>query len=53
MLIDEARTPLIISGPAQEDTEWYVRMAQVVRQLRPEDYEVDERDRTITLSEIA
>jgi len=50
VLIDEARTPLIISGPAGEDTEWYVRMAQVVRQLRAEDYEINERDRTITLT---
>ncbi len=40
ILIDEARTPLIISGPAQDDAEWYVRMAQVVRQLRTEDYEL-------------
>jgi preprotein translocase subunit SecA len=52
ILIDEARTPLIISGPAQDDSEWYIRMAQVVRQLRPEDYELDERDRNITLTEI-
>lgn len=52
VLIDEARTPLIISGPSHEDTEWYVRMAQVVRQLRPEDYEISERDRTVTLTEI-
>ena len=52
ILIDEARTPLIISGPAQDDAEWYVRMAQVVRQLRPEDYELNERDRNITLTEI-
>jgi preprotein translocase subunit SecA len=36
VLIDEARTPLIISGPASDDTGWYARMAQVVRQLRPE-----------------
>ena len=43
VLIDEARTPLIISGPAQDETEWYVRMAQVVRQLRPEDYEINEK----------
>ena len=52
ILIDEARTPLIISGPAQDDAEWYVRMAQVVRQLRAEDYELNERDRNITLTEI-
>ena len=52
ILVDEARTPLIISGPAQDDAEWYVRMAQVVRQLRAEDYELNERDRNITLTEI-
>jgi preprotein translocase subunit SecA len=52
ILIDEARTPLIISGPAQDEAEWYIRMAQVVRQLRPEDYEVNEKDRNVTLTEI-
>jgi len=52
ILIDEARTPLIISGPSHEDSEWYNRMAQVVKQLLPEDYEVSEKDRTVTLSEI-
>lgn len=52
VLIDEARTPLIISGPAHDDTEWYVRMAQVVKNLTPEDYEINERDRTVTLTEI-
>lgn len=52
ILIDEARTPLIISGPAHEDAEWYQRMAQVVKQLVPEDYEVSEKDRMVTLSEI-
>ncbi|MCD4671952.1 MAG: hypothetical protein K8R77_04740, partial [Anaerolineaceae bacterium] len=52
VLIDEARTPLIISGPAQDEGEWYRKMAQVVRQLRPEDYEVEERDRQVNLTEI-
>ena len=52
ILIDEARTPLIISGPAQDEAEWYLRMAQVVRQLRAEDYELNDRDRTITLTEM-
>ncbi len=52
VLIDEARTPLIISGPAHDDTEWYLRMAQVVKNLKGEDYEVSERDRNVTLSEI-
>ena len=52
ILIDEARTPLIISGPSEDQSEWYIRMAQVVRQLVPEDYEVEEKDRTVTLTEI-
>ncbi len=52
ILIDEARTPLIISGPASDDTEWYVRMAQIVRQLNPEDYEISEKDRYVNLTEI-
>lgn len=52
ILIDEARTPLIISGPASDETEWYVRMAQVVRQLNPEDYEISEKDRYVTLTEL-
>ncbi|MEA4909777.1 MAG: hypothetical protein GYA17_21065 [Chloroflexi bacterium] len=52
VLIDEARTPLIISGPAQDEAENYVQMAQVVRQLNPEDYEINERDRAVSLTEI-
>ena len=52
VLIDEARTPLIISGPAHDDTEWYLRMAQVVKNLRSEDFELNERDRTVTITEI-
>ncbi len=52
ILIDEARTPLIISGPSHDDPEQYLRMAQVVRQLNPEDFEVSERDRTIALTEL-
>ncbi|MFN2275811.1 MAG: preprotein translocase subunit SecA, partial [Anaerolineales bacterium] len=52
ILIDEARTPLIISGPSHEDPELYIKMAQVVKQLNPEDFEISERDRTISLTEI-
>ena len=52
VLIDEARTPLIISGPASGDLEWYGKMSQVVRQLRPEDYEVNEKDRNVNLTEV-
>ncbi len=51
VLIDEARTPLIISGPASGNLEWYGRMAQVVKQLKPEDYEVNEKDRNASLTE--
>ncbi len=52
VLIDEARTPLIISGPAQGDLEWYGRMAQIVKQLKDEDYEVNEKDRAVSLTEV-
>ena len=52
VLIDEARTPLIISGPAQGDLEWYGKMGQVVKQLKPEEYEVNEKDRAINLTEV-
>jgi preprotein translocase subunit SecA len=51
ILIDEARTPLIISGPSQEDPGLYVEMAQVVKGLKPEDFEVGEKDRTVALTE--
>ena len=52
ILIDEARTPLIISGPSHEDAEYYIRMAQIAKALNPEDYEVDEKDRAVSLTEI-
>ena len=52
ILIDEARTPLIISGPAHEDSETYVQMARVVKALNPEDYEVSEKDRNVALTEV-
>ena len=52
VLIDEARTPLIISGPASGDLEWYGRMAQIVRQIRPEEVEVNEKDRNVSLTEV-
>lgn len=52
VLIDEARTPLIISGPAQGDLEWYGKMSQIVKQLKPEDYEVNEKDRAVSLTEV-
>ena len=65
ILIDEARTPLIISGPAEESSELYRRFADIVRRLRPSspesveneleepdgDYVLDERVRSVTLTE--
>ncbi len=51
ILIDEARTPLIISGPAQGDLEYYGQMSAVVKLLIPEDYELNEKDRSISLTE--
>lgn len=50
VLIDEARTPLIISGPSHDDPEWFRRMAKIVKRLIPEDYEISIRDRNITLT---
>ncbi|MFL6139063.1 MAG: preprotein translocase subunit SecA [Frankiaceae bacterium] len=52
ILIDEARTPLIISGPADQATKWYVEFARVVQRLRrDDDYEVDEKKRTVAVTE--
>ena len=56
ILIDEARTPLIISGPADQATKWYVEFASLVKRLtRGEDgegdYEVDEKKRTVGVLE--
>ncbi len=52
ILIDEARTPLIISGPAEEATDWYRRFAELVRRLHvDEDYTVDHKMRIVTPTE--
>ena len=53
ILIDEARTPLIISGPAAESAQLYYQFAGIVRTLRAEDvdYEVDEEKRTVVPTE--
>ncbi|MFA5644428.1 MAG: preprotein translocase subunit SecA [Patescibacteria group bacterium] len=52
ILIDEARTPLIISAPAEESSDRYARFSQLVRQLKEnEDYNIDEKMRAATLSE--
>jgi len=52
ILIDEARTPLIISGPADIATKWYQEFARIVpRLVRDVDYEVDEKKRTVGVTE--
>ena len=52
ILIDEARTPLIISGPADKATKWYVEFANIVTKLnRDTHYEVDEKKKTIGILE--
>ncbi len=52
ILIDEARTPLIISGPAESATKWYMEFARLVKKLTSEvDYEVNEGKRTVAISE--
>jgi len=52
ILIDEARTPLIISGPTQDEVKWYGEFARVAQTLtRDVDYEVDEKKRTISILE--
>ncbi len=52
ILIDEARTPLIISGPAEESTDKYYRIDKIIPKLIKEiDYTVDEKMRTVTLTE--
>jgi preprotein translocase subunit SecA len=52
ILIDEARTPLIISGPAEESTDKYYRIDKIIPKLIQEiDYTLDEKQRTATLTE--
>jgi len=52
ILIDEARTPLIISGPSDQPTKWYTEFAKLAGRLeRDRDYEVDEKKRTVGVLE--
>jgi preprotein translocase subunit SecA len=52
ILIDEARTPLIISGPAEESTDKYYKIDRIIPRLRRDlDYQVDEKARTVNLTE--
>ncbi|MCL2538041.1 MAG: preprotein translocase subunit SecA [Alphaproteobacteria bacterium] len=52
ILIDEARTPLIISGPAEDTSELYNKIDTIVLQLGATDWKKDEKDRHVTLTEI-
>ncbi|HET6468286.1 MAG TPA: preprotein translocase subunit SecA, partial [Geminicoccaceae bacterium] len=51
ILIDEARTPLIISGPADDSSELYRAVDALIPKLDPDDYEKDEKQRTVNLTE--
>jgi preprotein translocase subunit SecA len=51
ILIDEARTPLIISAPAAENPESYLQFSKVAAKLTPEDYVLDEKRRSVSLSD--
>lgn len=52
ILIDEARTPLIISGAAEDSSEKYVLVNSIIPALIPADFEKDEKARTVTLTEV-
>lgn len=51
ILIDEARTPLIISGPAQDSSDMYTAVNALIPLLKPEDFEKDEKARSVLLTE--
>ncbi len=51
ILIDEARTPLIISGPTDDKSELYIQVDAIVKQISEEHYEKDEKTKNITLTE--
>jgi preprotein translocase subunit SecA len=52
ILIDEARTPLIISGPSEDSSDLYIAVDKVIPNLGPEDFEKDEKLRAVSLTEI-
>ena len=49
-LIDEARTPLVISGAAEDKSNQYIAVDKLVKKLDPKDYEIDEKDKNILLT---
>ena len=52
ILIDESRTPLIISGPTEENSELYVRIDKFMPKLGPDDYEKDEKAKAVSLTDV-
>jgi preprotein translocase subunit SecA len=51
ILVDEARTPLIISGPAEDSSEWYRLANAYINKLEATDYEKDEKSKSVTLTD--
>ena len=51
ILIDEARTPLVISGPSEQSSDLYQAVNTIIPKLVPSDYELDEKQRSVTLTE--
>ncbi|MCB1428063.1 MAG: preprotein translocase subunit SecA, partial [Nitratireductor sp.] len=51
ILVDEARTPLIISGPLDDKSELYVTIDRFIPGIDPDDYELDEKQRSVTFTE--
>ena len=51
ILIDEARTPLIISGPSFDSSELYVKINSIIPSLQKDDYELDEKSRTVVFTD--
>ena len=49
-LIDEARTPLVISGASEDKTNQYIAIDKLVKNLKEKDYEIDEKDKNILLT---
>jgi preprotein translocase subunit SecA len=51
ILIDEARTPLIISGPTEDSSELYLKINKLIPELTPDEYEIDEKSKTATFND--
>ena len=51
-LIDEARTPLVISGSVEDKTDQYLAIDKLIKQLKDKDYEIDEKDRNVLLTNL-